>query len=853
MGLPIGITLEKVIQDNKIGEVDLMAIHSLLNYIATGSFIAADSVSPDRIGVRIKSSSGAELADYYARKIKEYLRRYIDDPEFTLNAHYLFQADKALRALMNRRYDTEPVTQANGWFMPDVFQLEGILNLCSSLELNGYDESLAYWSSTQDGSDSTKAKAYVNSPAADSFDKDIAMLVIPCRRYRAGDEEIKSVSTGDWGQMGIIFGIDGEGYILEFLPPNFFFYSKWGDKTKEITGLLENDGSSHIGYINSHTIAKQDPYSAAYWCVNYATTTPQVTDWYLGSLGDYSTAFLEIEPIIYSYITKVWTSSQNDTTTAKSLTSIASVNNTQKETILEVIPLRYYKSYEVKSLGDRSYGGGYVYEANSLGSGLYEYYEIGGEQHKTSKEWGDVTTDISGTSELAHSGLTNTGIIIAAQGDDEDYAAQYCYNLNSNVWRIVASDWFLPSYYELVEMYALKALGYGSFGDAMYWSSTEVSADTAQQFDFATGSSPAPADKNRPTRFRPCRSFISENSYDIGDFGQHGLVFYKAGNYYLEAAPVEAEDTLAWGTMATTTGATGNAIGTGRDNTELIVAIETGKAANACVEYGGIREEYANAVAKLSYVAEMVRDFEIEFYWTNEGSSEQTVSTTLTAYQAARQVGETECLTDIYNNEARKFYAFKNRIYYLYFYVAEAPRELHACGTNVLLPQVGLYRFDEIATVSKTVVLQNDLGEAIASQDVEVLPNCETGLFVKFLENSTGFYKHWLFERFYSSSDNHEAIGTVERIAENLREAGFLSIGKKSVKKIIATASGLDQSKLDYLADLWKSKDVFVEINSKWVRVEIEDGETPTRWGKANSGSITLTFKFPESNTINLL
>jgi uncharacterized repeat protein (TIGR02543 family) len=58
-----------------------------------------------------------------------------------------------------------------------------------------------------------------------------------------------------------------------------------------------------------------------------------------------------------------------------------------------------------------------------------------------------------------------------------------------------------------------------------------------------------------------------------------GLIFYDKGSYsgtpnwrYLEAAPASTEFTAQWGTKGTEIGGTGTAVGTGRDNTAVIVA-----------------------------------------------------------------------------------------------------------------------------------------------------------------------------------------------------------------------------------------------------------------------------------------
>jgi len=83
-------------------------------------------------------------------------------------------------------------------------------------------------------------------------------------------------------------------------------------------------------------------------------------------------------------------------------------------------------------------------------------------------------------------------------------------------------------------------------------------------------------------------------TYKIGDYGPAGgIVFYDKGTFsngwrYLEAAPVETEFTAEWGADEKEVANTSTAVGSGKRNTEIIVARlkalrETGKAAQLCV------------------------------------------------------------------------------------------------------------------------------------------------------------------------------------------------------------------------------------------------------------------------------
>ena len=81
-----------------------------------------------------------------------------------------------------------------------------------------------------------------------------------------------------------------------------------------------------------------------------------------------------------------------------------------------------------------------------------------------------------------------------------------------------------------------------------------------------------------------------------------GYVFYDKGSYsdgwrYLEAAPEDTEWEAAWGAHESTIGGTSTEIGTGKTNTQIIVAWlndhgESGKAAQLCdgLNYGGYND-----------------------------------------------------------------------------------------------------------------------------------------------------------------------------------------------------------------------------------------------------------------------
>ena len=80
-------------------------------------------------------------------------------------------------------------------------------------------------------------------------------------------------------------------------------------------------------------------------------------------------------------------------------------------------------------------------------------------------------------------GKSNTDKIVEAQGTTENYAALLCKNLSIDGY----SDWFLPSRFELDELYRNRA-EIGGFSDDWYWSSSEYYTNAAWHQKFSNGS-----------------------------------------------------------------------------------------------------------------------------------------------------------------------------------------------------------------------------------------------------------------------------------------------------------------------------------------------------------------------------
>jgi len=122
----------------------------------------------------------------------------------------------------------------------------------------------------------------------------------------------------------------------------------------------------------------------------------------------------------------------------------------------------------------------------------------------TGVAWGCSGTAIGGTSSELYTGNINTNAIVAGC-TSTGIPAKLCYDLVYNSY----SDWFLPSFNELLLMlYNLKYQGLGGFADAIYWSSSEVSATYARSRNFLLNGGNADASfKTSLYRVRAVRSF----------------------------------------------------------------------------------------------------------------------------------------------------------------------------------------------------------------------------------------------------------------------------------------------------------------------------------------------------------
>jgi hypothetical protein len=123
--------------------------------------------------------------------------------------------------------------------------------------------------------------------------------------------------------------------------------------------------------------------------------------------------------------------------------------------------------------------------------------------------------------------------------------------------------------------------------------------------------------------------------YKVGDFGPAGgIVFYDKGEFsngwrYLEAAPPEKEFTAQWGTKGKDVSGTRQAVGSGKQNTQLIVKFleetgESGRAAQLCasLNFGGYRDWFLPSKDELDLMyknlkAKGLGNFTNKEYWSS--------------------------------------------------------------------------------------------------------------------------------------------------------------------------------------------------------------------------------------------
>ena len=133
-------------------------------------------------------------------------------------------------------------------------------------------------------------------------------------------------------------------------------------------------------------------------------------------------------------------------------------------------------------IGDTGPAGGVVFYDKGSYSDGWRYLEAWTADESETYWWKTSTSETTGTSTDVGSGYENT---YSAMTGSEHPAAEVVRNATHGGY----SDWFLPSKDELNGMYA-QGEDIGGFDSAVYWSSSEYSANGAWSQFFGTGSQP---------------------------------------------------------------------------------------------------------------------------------------------------------------------------------------------------------------------------------------------------------------------------------------------------------------------------------------------------------------------------
>jgi hypothetical protein len=222
------------------------------------------------------------------------------------------------------------------------------------------------------------------------------------------------------------------------------------------------------------------------------------------------------------------------------------------------------------------------------------------------------------------------------------------------------------------------------------------------------------------------------------------------------------------------------------------------------------------------------------------------------AYTCARQVGQTECVTEVASNADDNIIAFANREFYMHFYSSGITGAI-VFDNSVVDASNFVRKRKTIETVGTSTAVVTVDAVTAKTFNITTMPDDPCGLYVKFLDSNTGYYKHWLFSRYFEISGEHEAYGTVENFSLNLLQEVELEIGKKFKRKFLINAD-LTQSEMDYIKGLLSSPRIYyLNENDKWISVKLDNSTNTLRYPKNNTGVQMFTLVEAPQNTVTML
>ncbi|HNW43353.1 MAG TPA: hypothetical protein PKI19_02545, partial [Elusimicrobiales bacterium] len=163
------------------------------------------------------------------------------------------------------------------------------------------------------------------------------------------------------------------------------------------------------------------------------------------------------------------------------------------------------------AIGD-TYGGGVVFWVDAKGK--QALIAATGDQ-STSIQWAPNSTTVTGAKlNGVYAGKTNT-IIISTVHPTGNFAARACADYRLVVNAEYYDDWYLPSIYEMGQLYSQSSNIGGGFTAAYYWSSTELDTAMAYAADFANTGTPTGVVKTNVGRIRCVRAAPSAAIADL--------------------------------------------------------------------------------------------------------------------------------------------------------------------------------------------------------------------------------------------------------------------------------------------------------------------------------------------------
>ncbi len=161
----------------------------------------------------------------------------------------------------------------------------------------------------------------------------------------------------------------------------------------------------------------------------------------------------------------------------------------------EDIPISWHEC-AVKKIGDYC-GGGKVAHLNGSGGGLI----AASADNSPGVRWGYDWDPVGAYGAYIGTGASNTSKILSAY-TTRPIAASICGDLFSEGY----GDWYLPSRWELAQLYAHR-IEIGGFQGDFYWSSTEIDRTYAWYQHFGTGNQENLHNKSNLRRVRCIRTF----------------------------------------------------------------------------------------------------------------------------------------------------------------------------------------------------------------------------------------------------------------------------------------------------------------------------------------------------------